>query len=155
MKDCSLGDPPIAKGDKFSLNQYSKNELEQKEMEKFPYGLIVGSLMYAQVCTHLDITYIVGMLGTYLSNPGMDHWKAAKWVMRYLQSEVLYNDRLSTRSDSSYPEVKKIEVGHLRDISVTELKKNVQEGQEIVVVEIDPQTPVAELRKSSRAIRPP
>ena len=41
--------------------------------------------MYAQVCTHPDITYIVGMLGRYLSNFGKDHWIAAKQVMRYLQ----------------------------------------------------------------------
>ena len=41
--------------------------------------------MYVQVCTHPDITYIVGMLGRYLRNPGMDHWKVAKWVMRYFQ----------------------------------------------------------------------
>jgi hypothetical protein len=27
----------------------------------------------------------VGMLGRYQSNPGMEHWKAAKKVMRYLQ----------------------------------------------------------------------
>ena len=25
------------------------------------------------------------MLGRYLSNPGLDHWKASKRVMRYLQ----------------------------------------------------------------------
>ena len=30
-------------------------------------------------------TLIVGMLGRYLSNSGMDHWKKAKQVMRYLQ----------------------------------------------------------------------
>ena len=41
--------------------------------------------MYAQVCTRPDIAYIVGMLGKYLSNPGKDHWIAAKRVMRYLQ----------------------------------------------------------------------
>ena len=41
--------------------------------------------MYAQVCTRPDIAYIVGMLGRYLSNPGKDHWIAAKRVMRYLQ----------------------------------------------------------------------
>ena len=41
--------------------------------------------MYAQVCTRPDIAFIVGMLGRYLSNPGMDHWKAAKRVMWYLQ----------------------------------------------------------------------
>ena len=41
--------------------------------------------MYAQVCTRPDIAYITGMLGRYLSNPRMDHWKAAKRVLRYLQ----------------------------------------------------------------------
>ncbi|XP_052189888.1 secreted RxLR effector protein 161-like [Diospyros lotus] len=41
--------------------------------------------MYAQVCTRPDIAFIVGMLGRYLNNPGIDHWKAAKRVMRYLQ----------------------------------------------------------------------
>ena len=50
-----------------------------------PYASTVGSLIYAQVCTRPDIAYIVGVLGRYLSNPGMDHWKAAKRVMRYLK----------------------------------------------------------------------
>ncbi|XP_057452874.1 secreted RxLR effector protein 161-like [Lotus japonicus] len=54
-------------------------------MQKIPYALAVGSLMYAQVCTRPDIAFIVGMLGRYLSNPGIDHWKAAKRVMKYLQ----------------------------------------------------------------------
>ena len=72
IKDCALGDTPIAKGDKFSLSQCPKNEFEQKEMQKFPYALTVESLMYAQVCTHIDIVYIIGMPGRYLSNPKMD-----------------------------------------------------------------------------------
>ena len=54
-------------------------------MQKIPYASAVGSLMYAQVCTRPDIAYSVGMLGRYLSNPGMDNWKAANRVMRYLQ----------------------------------------------------------------------
>ena len=54
-------------------------------MHKIPYASIVGSLIYAQICTHPDIAYIVGVLGRYLTNPGMDHWKAAKRVMRYLK----------------------------------------------------------------------
>ena len=85
MQNSKPGDTPVAKGDKFSLNQCPKNDLEVKEMQKIPYASAVGSLMYAQVCTRPDIAYIVGMLGRYLSNPGMDHWKAAKRVMRYLQ----------------------------------------------------------------------
>jgi hypothetical protein len=41
--------------------------------------------MYAQTCTRPNISFAVGMLGRYQSNPGMDHWKAAKKMMRYLQ----------------------------------------------------------------------
>ena len=85
MQDCKPGNNPIARGDKFSLNQCPKTHLEITEMQKIPYASAVGSLMYAQVCTRPDIAYIVGMLGRYLSNPGMDHWKAAKRVMRYLK----------------------------------------------------------------------
>ncbi|RVW84555.1 Retrovirus-related Pol polyprotein from transposon TNT 1-94 [Vitis vinifera] len=69
MSNCAPGDTPVAKGDKFSLHQCPKNELEKKDMERFPYASAVGSLMYAQVCTRPDIAYIVGMLGRYLSNP--------------------------------------------------------------------------------------
>ena len=85
MKDCSSGDTPITKGDKLSLTQCPKNNLEIKEMQKIPYASAVGSLMYAQVCTCPNIEFIVGMLGRYMSNPGVDHWKAAKRVMWYLK----------------------------------------------------------------------
>ncbi|KAL6340850.1 hypothetical protein AAG906_031960 [Vitis piasezkii] len=85
MSNCAPRDTPVTKGDKFSLHQCPRNELERNDIERFPYASTVGSLMYAQVCTRSDIAYIVGMLGRYLSNPGMDHWKKAKQVMRYLQ----------------------------------------------------------------------
>ena len=73
MINCAPGDTVVAKGDKISLQQCPKNELEKKDMERFPYASAIGSLMYAQVCSHPDIAYIVGMLGRYLSNLGMDH----------------------------------------------------------------------------------
>ena len=85
MLDSKSGDTPVAKGDKFSLNQCPKGKLEIQEMKSIPYASAIGSLMYAQVCTRPDIAYIVGVLGRYLSNAGMDHWKAAKRVMRYLK----------------------------------------------------------------------
>ncbi|XP_074376864.1 secreted RxLR effector protein 161-like [Apium graveolens] len=83
-------DTPMSKGDKFSLKQFPKNELEIREMQRIPYPSAVGSLMYAQVCTLHDITFIVGMLGRYLSNPGMAQWKAAKRVSRYLKKTKDY-----------------------------------------------------------------
>ena len=85
MDKCSTSPVPIHKGDKFSLMQCPKNDLERKQMENIPYASIVGSLMYAQTCTRPDISFAVGMLGRYQSNPRFDHWKAAKKVLRYLQ----------------------------------------------------------------------
>ena len=67
-----------------------QNDLEKKEMQKIPYASVIGSLMYAQVCTRPDITFIVGVLGRYLSNPGLQHWTAAKRVLRYLKKTKDY-----------------------------------------------------------------
>ena len=90
MNNCSAGIVPIQKGDKFSLMQCPKNDVERKQMESIPYASVVGSLMYLQTCTRPDISFAVGMLGRYQSNPGIDHWKAAKKVMRYLQGTKDY-----------------------------------------------------------------
>ena len=49
MHDCKPGDTPVAKGDKFSLNQCPKNNFEIQEMQQIPYASAIGSLMYAQV----------------------------------------------------------------------------------------------------------
>ena len=84
MKDCVPRDTPIAKGDKFNLLQCLNNEINKKEMENIPYASVVGNLMYAQVCMHLDIVYIACMLGRYLSNLRMIHCKTTKRVVRYL-----------------------------------------------------------------------
>ncbi|XP_074360808.1 secreted RxLR effector protein 161-like [Apium graveolens] len=83
-------DTPVSKGDKFSLKQRPKNELEIREMQRIQYASAVGSLMYAQVCTRPDITFIVEMLGRYFSNPGMEQWKAVKRVLRYLKKTKDY-----------------------------------------------------------------
>ena len=85
MKDCSPSPSPIMKGDRFSLDQCPKNYLEREQMRDISYASAIGSLMCAQVCTIPDIAYVIGVLGRYHSNPTVDHWKAAKKVMCYLQ----------------------------------------------------------------------
>ena len=90
MHSCSSCVAPIQKGDKLSKSQCPQDENERVEMEKVPYASSVGSLMYAQVCTHPDIAFAVNALGRYLSNPGLNHWKAVKKVTRYLQGTKDY-----------------------------------------------------------------
>jgi Reverse transcriptase (RNA-dependent DNA polymerase) len=38
---------PVAKGDKFSLDQCPKTKLQKSEMHQIPYASLIGSLMYA------------------------------------------------------------------------------------------------------------
>ncbi|CAL8990781.1 unnamed protein product [Prunus brigantina] len=57
----------------------------KREMADKPYASLVGSLMYAQVCTRPDIAFSVSVLGRFQSNPRQAHWIAGKRVMRYLQ----------------------------------------------------------------------
>ena len=73
MKDCLPSVAPIVKGDRFNLNQCPKNDFEREKMKNIPYALVVGSIMYVQVCTRPDIAFSASMLGRYQSNPGMDH----------------------------------------------------------------------------------
>ena len=56
------------KGDKLSLKQCPNNDLERTEIQKIPYLSAIGSLMYAQVCTCPNMTFVVGVLGKYLSD---------------------------------------------------------------------------------------
>lgn len=78
MQDYKPSDTPITKRDKFSLNHCCKNDFKEKEMKKIMYALVVRSLMYAQDCTGSYILYVAWMLGRYLKNLEVDHWKASK-----------------------------------------------------------------------------
>ena len=44
---------------KLSSKQYSHSPKEEMEMSQVPYASAVGSLMYAVVCTRLDLAYTV------------------------------------------------------------------------------------------------
>ena len=68
-----------------SDDQRSKTLKEEKTMRQVPYASTVGSLMYAMLCTRLDICYLVGIVSRYQSNPGPKHWEAVKHILKYLR----------------------------------------------------------------------
>ena len=73
MQSRSYRKAPIVKGDTFSKGQCPYNDIERDRMKAVLYSSVVGSLMYAQVCTCLNIAFFVGMLGRYLSGLGQSH----------------------------------------------------------------------------------
>jgi hypothetical protein len=47
-------------------------------MKSVQYASVVRSLMYAQVCTRPDLTFVTRMLGRYQKNLGINHWNGIK-----------------------------------------------------------------------------
>jgi hypothetical protein len=66
-------------------------EAETQEMKSIPYAEAVGSLIYAMVVTRFDISYSVGLVSRFMSEPSPDHWKAVKRIFRYLNESKLYS----------------------------------------------------------------
>ncbi|KAI5326171.1 hypothetical protein L3X38_035245 [Prunus dulcis] len=59
-------------------------------MRNKPYASLVGSIMYAQVCTRPDLALCISKMGRFQSNMGMQHWIAGKKILRYLQRTKAY-----------------------------------------------------------------
>ena len=70
---------------KLSKEMCPKTQEEIEYMSKVPYSSAVGSLMYAMVCTRLDIADAVGVVRRYMNNPGKENWKEVQWILRYLR----------------------------------------------------------------------
>jgi len=86
-------DTPVEKGLTLSLDQCPKTEQEKEKMKDVPHASAIGSLMYAMLCTRLDICFAIGLVSRYQSNLGPTHWQAVKRIMRYLHGTtnlVLY-----------------------------------------------------------------
>ncbi|KAG8492887.1 hypothetical protein CXB51_010059 [Gossypium anomalum] len=73
------------KEDYVCLLKKSLYDDEIEYMSHVPYSSTVGSLMYAMVCSHPDLSYAVSVVSRYMTNPGKEHWKAVQWILRYLQ----------------------------------------------------------------------
>ena len=54
-------------------------------MQNIPYHEAIGSLMYASLSTHPDITYAVQSISQFSKNPGIAHWDTIKWIFHYLK----------------------------------------------------------------------
>lgn len=70
---------------KLSKEMCPKTQEDMDYMSNVPYASVVGSLMYAMVCTRPDIAHAVGVVSKYMNNPGKEHWMAVKWILKYLK----------------------------------------------------------------------
>ena len=73
MQDSKLVKVPVPVGVRLSAEQCPKTQEEEEDMSHVPYASAFSNLMYAMVCTRLDIAHVVGVLSRFMSKPGKEH----------------------------------------------------------------------------------
>ena len=79
---------PLVGHFKLSMTQFPQSEVEMKEMNFVPYANVIGSLMYAMVCSQPDIAHSVSILSRFMANSGKEHWNGVKWLLRYVRGSL-------------------------------------------------------------------
>ncbi|GJT39604.1 hypothetical protein Tco_0939469 [Tanacetum coccineum] len=57
-----------------------------KHMQRVPYALAIGSIMYAVRCTRLDIAFTQNLCSRFQHNPCEVHWTTIKNILKYLRN---------------------------------------------------------------------
>ena len=86
MENSKKGYLPIDHEISLSKKDYPITPEEREHMSRVPYASAVGSIMYAMTCTRPDVAYSLGVVSRYQSDPGEDHWKVVKAILKYLRN---------------------------------------------------------------------
>ena len=86
MEEARPVSTPLASHFKLSKEKSPVIEDELAYMDKIPYASAIRSLMYAMVCTRPDIAHAEGVMSRFMSNTGIEHCEAVKWILRYLNA---------------------------------------------------------------------
>ena len=73
MENAKAINTPLPGHLKLTKAMYPNTYEEEDKMSKVPYASTVGSLMYAMVCTRLDIAHAMGVVSRYMSHLGIKH----------------------------------------------------------------------------------
>ncbi|KAL0405967.1 UNVERIFIED_CONTAM: Retrovirus-related Pol polyprotein from transposon TNT 1-94 [Sesamum latifolium] len=90
---------PLAAHFQLCKNQSPNSETEKERMKNIPYSNAIWSIMYLMVSTRPDIAYAVSCLSRFISNAGLPHWEALKWLLRNLNGSMNIGITFSKYSD--------------------------------------------------------
>ena len=85
MEESKRGYLPMSQGIHLSKRMSPKTPEERNIMSSIPYASAIGSIMYAMLCTRPDVAYALGIVSRFQADPGEDHWKAMKNILKYLR----------------------------------------------------------------------
>ena len=81
MQDCKPVATPVDQSTKLLPNKGQPVNKEQ-------YQALIGGLTYAVTATIPDLAHALGTVNQFCSNPGEEHWKAAKRILRYIKGTI-------------------------------------------------------------------
>ena len=84
MQDSRRGFLPMSHGIKLSKSQCLTMKDERERMDKIPYASVIGSTMYAMLCTRPNVSNALSMTSRFQTDPGECHWIAVKNILKYL-----------------------------------------------------------------------
>jgi Reverse transcriptase (RNA-dependent DNA polymerase) len=90
MEDCKVVSTPACPNITFRKSMCPQSSADRKVMQDVPYLEAIGSLLYLAICTRPDIAMAISELARFASDPGIEHWKGVKRVMRYLKGTIDY-----------------------------------------------------------------
>ena len=67
---------------------FEKLSATNQQVNLKEYQAAIGSLIYASIGTRPDISYAVGVLSQFMSNPGEEHWRGVKRILRYIKGTL-------------------------------------------------------------------
>jgi hypothetical protein len=70
LHNSKLVSTPLVTHFRLSVVLASRSDEEERFMSCVPYSSAIGSIMYALVCTHPDISQAMSVVGRYMANPG-------------------------------------------------------------------------------------
>ena len=78
MQNAKSISTPLAAYFRLSSALSPQSEVDVDYMSRVPYSSAVESLMYAIICSRLDLSYVVSVVSKYMANPGKEHRKEGK-----------------------------------------------------------------------------
>jgi hypothetical protein len=85
MQDSEKDFLSISHGIILSKKQCPLKSDEQERMREIPYASAIGSIMYAIICTRLDVSYALSATSRYQLNYGEAYWTIIKNIQKYLR----------------------------------------------------------------------
>jgi len=85
MTFCSPATTPLPLGTILSIKDYPATPDKENEIKDIPFREALGSLMWLQVATRLDLAFSVNILAYFAYNPGKAHWNALKHILAYVK----------------------------------------------------------------------